>query len=160
MALHFETPENFQTMLIINILIIEIHVFISNRDFPILFLFETIKTQMREFISICMTSHFTFANQIQMIENIRFSSFFKLKYFFRRDLNWIKFISSFRQLCDLDFNLFIYIYVIRMGENQTSGRFSSHFATSNDATHRQRQMQTEDSGVRRYVTQESSSSST
>ena len=95
-----------------------------------------------------------------MIENIRFSSFFKLKYFFRRNLNWIKFISSFRQLCDLDFNLFIYIYVIRMGENQTSGRFSSHFATSNDATHRQRQMQTEDSGVRRYVTQESSSSST
>ena len=95
MALHFETPENFQTMLIINILIMEIHGFISNRDFPILFLFENIKTQMREFISICMTSHFTFANQIQMIENIRFSSFFKLKYFFRRNLNWIKFISSF-----------------------------------------------------------------
>ena len=79
MALHFETPGHFQTMLIINILIMEIHGFISNRDFLILFLFETVKTQMRKFISICMTSHFTFANQIQMIESIRFYSFFKLK---------------------------------------------------------------------------------
>ena len=79
MALHFETPGHFQTMLIINILIMEIHGFISNRDFLILFLFETVKTHMRKFISICMTSHFTFANQIQMIESIRFSSFFKLK---------------------------------------------------------------------------------